>query len=129
MQNGKLDNDIEGEPFLSNGKFTAYLRDDDQVNFKSGRILWQDDRFRNCPGRVGHTQYETMCNALRDTTQWQQSRPEPQFAPGFADYTKRTPAQLASEKVSCFCIPSVQCLSLSLLQQARVAMEYNMFVM
>lgn len=97
-----MDNDIEGEPFLSNGKFSAFLTDDDQVNFKSGRVLWQDGRFRNCPGRVGHAQYETMCKSLRDTSQWKDSRPEARFAPGYADYTKRTPEQLASEKVSSF---------------------------
>lgn len=100
-QNTKLDEDVVGEPFLSNGKFTAYLTDDDQVNFKCGRILWQDDRFRNCPGRLGHAQYESMCNSLRDTSQWKASRPEEKFAPGYAAYTKRTPEQMASDQACC----------------------------
>lgn len=104
LQSAKLDNDMEGEPFLSNGKFTAFLIDDDKVNFKSGRILWQDGRFRHCPGRVGHTQYETMCNSLRDTTQWKCSRPEAKFAPGFAAYTDRTPDQMSAEQVA-FLVP------------------------
>jgi hypothetical protein len=99
LQCQKLDPNREGEPYLSNGKFTAFLTDDNNVNFKSGRTIWCEGRFRKCPGRVGHAQYEHMCNKLRETSQWSEAKPVSKFAPGFAEYTTRSPEQTAKLQV------------------------------
>jgi hypothetical protein len=86
-----MDNDIEGEQFLSNEKVIACRTDDDQVRFKSSRTLRDDARFRALPVRVGHTQYEKMCKTLHDTSQWSSSRPPVQSLIGRADCSKRSP--------------------------------------
>ena len=89
LQNHKLDSHIAGEPILANGKFSAHLLDAGNVPFKKGKIMWSEGRFSHVPGRMSAAEYETMCSKLHSTTQWQLSRPESKFEPGFAEYTTR----------------------------------------
>lgn len=89
LQNQKLDSHIAGEPILANGKYSAHLLDAGNVPFKKGKIMWSEGRFSHVPGRMSAADYETMCKKLNETSQWQLSRPDSKFEPGFAEYTTR----------------------------------------
>lgn len=89
LQNQKLDSHIAGEPILANGRYSAHLLDAGNVPFKKGKIMWSEGRFSHVPGRMSAADYETMCHQLKDTSQWQLSRPDSKFEPGFAEYTTR----------------------------------------
>lgn len=89
MQNLKIDSIAEGEPVLKGSLYVPHMLDDNKVAFNTGKLMWNEDRFKHVPGRMGHGEYEAMCRTIAETSKWELARPESKFEPGFAAYTSR----------------------------------------